>query len=166
MVRACVLTLALVFSSALPAAGGGDDDKPPSTYLELKPDFVVNIGDRDSGRSYVKAAITLRFHDGEIREKAEAHEPWLRHELVMLLSDQPVERMQSSDGQKELREEARERLNERLKMEMPDAVRKMAEKEEEGDDDEDKESGDGEPDNGNEELIREVLFPDFIVQVR
>ena len=162
MVRILFLILGLALSACLHAAGGGGD-APPDPYLELKPDFVVNIGDpSNQERAYVKAEITLRFHDPKVREKAEDHEPWLRHELVMLLSGQPVERMRSPDGQAELREEARRVLNERLSSEMPKVAEAASEESEKKENSE----SEKETESAKHGMIREVLFPNFIVQAR
>lgn len=114
----------------------GEEERLPSAYLELAPDFILNIGEPDAGRNYLKAEVTLRFEGEERMEKAAEHEPWLRHKLVMLLSGQPIDRVSSAEGQDELKQEALESLNELLERET------------------------GEP------LIREVLFPGFIVQSR
>ena len=168
MVRPLLLILGIALSASLHAAGGGGEE-PPDPYLELKPDFVVNIGEASgNGRAYVKAEITLRFHDPGVREKAQDHEPWLRHELVMLLSGQPVERMQSPDGQAELRNEARRILNERLSKEMPGIANAGTQEEKDGNSEsetQEGDAGDGE-DSQKQGMIREVLFPNFIVQAR
>lgn len=159
MLRSLLLILGLALATPLYAAGGAGNESP-DPYLELKPDFVVNVGEADSkGRSYVKAEVTLRFHDAEIREKAQDHEPWLRHEIVMLLSGQPVDRMQSGDGQDELRAEMLDLLNQRLSKEMPDVAESV--EEDESDDSETEEE-----DDSKRGMIREVLFPNFIVQAR
>lgn len=167
MLRTLFLILGLCIITPLYAAGGGGDETP-DPYLELAPDFVVNIGEASSeGRSYVKAEVTLRFHDADTREKAEDHEPWLRHEMVMLLSGQSVDRMRSPDGQEKLRKEARVILNERLGKEMPEVAESVDEKEsDEADEDEEKEGEDNSAEKEEKGMIREVLFPNFIVQTR
>ncbi len=132
--------IALLILSMTSVAGAENDEeeqeRQPSTYLELTPDFVVNIGEPDAGRNFLKAEVTLRFEGEERMERAQAHEPWLRHKMVMLLSGQPIDRVSSAEGQDELRGEALQRLNELLEEET------------------------GEP------LVREVLFPSFITQTR
>ncbi len=133
MKQVLILLVMLVVPTMALAEDNGNEG---SAYLELSPDFVVNIGGPDAGRNYVRAEVTLRFRGEERRDRAETHEPWLRHELVMLLSDLSVDEARSAEGQTELAERALEVLNERLS-------------EEEG-----------------EELIREVLFPGFVVQSR
>ena len=132
--RQALILLAILAVPGLALAEDNGDEG--SAYLELSPDFVVNIGDPEAGRNYVRAEVTLRFRGEERRDRAESHEPWLRHELVMMLSDLSVDEARSAQSQSELAERALEVLNERRS-------------EDEG-----------------EELIREVLFPGFVVQSR
>ncbi|KAA8981308.1 flagellar basal body-associated FliL family protein [Halospina sp. K52047b] len=156
-----VLLLALAAPLAL-AAGGGGSDGPPSTYLELSPAFVVNIGDADEAGSYAKAEVTLRFHDAKAREKAEAHTPWLRHEVVMLMSGRSVDELRSAEGQETLRSDIRRAVSKRLVSELPELEQAS------GQDQADSEENNGS--SGDEASpsgpVREVLLPDFIVQSR
>ncbi|XOZ32306.1 flagellar basal body-associated FliL family protein [Halomonadaceae bacterium KBTZ08] len=155
------LLMGLIAPLAL-AAGGGGDDKPPSTYLELSPAFVVNIGDKDSVSSYAKAKVTLRFHEGKARKKAKAHTPWLRHEVVMLMSDRSVDELQRPEGQTKLRHAIRKAANERLVSEVPELAKNSG-----GDGDKDPEQAEGgEGESKSKGPVREVLLPDFIVQAR
>ena len=131
-----LITLLIFGLASVAGANNEEEERQPSAYLELSPDFVVNIGEPDAGRNYLKAEVTLRFEGEERMERAEAHEPWLRHKLVMLLSGQPIDKVSSGDGQDELKEQALEILNGLLEEETGEA------------------------------LIREVLFPSFITQTR
>lgn len=158
-----LLLLALITPLALAAAGGGDDG-PPSTYLELSPAFVVNIGDPDEAGSYAKAQVTLRFHEAEARKKAEAHTPWLRHEVVMLMSDRSVDELRSPEGQQQLRADIRDAVSERLVSEIP----ALEQKQESGGDQAESEANSGSSGEAASPSgpVREVLLPDFIVQAR
>ena len=158
-----VLLLALCAPVAL-AAGGGGDDGPPSTYLELSPAFVVNIGDEDEAGSYAKAEVTLRFHEAEAREKAEAHKPWLRHEVVMLMSDRSVDELRSAEGQDTLRSDIRKAVSERLVSEVPEL--EQASGKDQADSEENNGSSKAEDEASPSGPVREVLLPNFIVQAR
>ncbi|MEQ6886353.1 flagellar basal body-associated FliL family protein [Salicola sp. Rm-C-2C1-2] len=157
--RQFIALLMILVSPLALAAGGGGDKGPPSTYLELSPAFVVNIGDKEQTRSYAKAQVTLRFHEAKARKKAEAHTPWLRHEVVMLMSDRSVEALRSSEGQKQLRADIRKAVSKRLVSEIP----ALAKTSEAGQADKEDKSQDKPEASGP---LREVLLPDFIVQAR
>lgn len=86
--------------------------KRVTDYIELKPDFVTNIGTPGQKLSYLKAAITLRASKKTVRAAVEAHMPRLRHELVMLFAEQTdTALLTSNEGQTALRIEAKSRLN-------------------------------------------------------
>lgn len=156
------LLMGLFVPLALAAGGGGGDDKPPSTYLELSPAFVVNIG--ESAGSYAKAQVTLRFHEAKARKQAQAHTPWLRHEVVMLMSGRSVDELQRPEGQTKLRHAIRKAANERLVSEIPALAKNSGGNDNsEGHEDTNKEEESG---DGPKGPVREVLLPDFIVQAR
>ena len=158
--RQLTASLMILFTPLVLAAGGGGDDGPPSTYLELSPAFVVNVESSGQGAGYAKAEVTLRFRDAGAREKTEAHVPWLRHEVVMLMSGRSAEDLRTSAGQEKLREAIREAVSERLIAEVPSLEESP-----------DKEEGEGEAEgeqaaSDSSGPIREVLLPNFIVQAR
>ncbi len=81
-------------------------------YIEMKPDFVTNIGTPGQKLSYLKAAVTLRASQTTTRAAVEVHMPRLRHELVILFSEQAdADTLTSTEGQAALQEEAKKRLN-------------------------------------------------------
>ena len=155
------LSLALFAPLALASAGGGSDG-PPSTYLELSPAFVVNLETSGQGTGYAKAEVTLRFHEAEVREKAKAHVPWLRHEIVMLMSGRSAQQLRTSEGQEKLSAAIQEAVSERLIAEIPSLKDPPEEKEGEN-------SGDSEGEQAAPESrgpVRDVLLPNFLVQAR
>lgn len=175
--RQFIALLMILVSPLALAAGGGGDGGAPSTYLELSPAFVVNIGGKEQTSSYAKAQVTLRFHEAKVRKQAEAHTPWLRHEVVMLMSDRSVEALRSPEGQKQLRSDIRKAVSERLVSEIP-ALAKTSEADQtdnqtdngdnSADNQTDKEDNSADNDDEPEASgpVREVLLPDFIVQAR
>lgn len=92
------------------AAEDGAPAGAASTYFSIKPAFVVNYG--GAGRlRYLKTAITLRVQTGggssgmrDVRH----HLPYIRHSLVMLMSQQTSEDMSSMEGRELLRQAALE----------------------------------------------------------
>ncbi|MCR8922227.1 flagellar basal body-associated protein FliL [Dasania sp. GY-MA-18] len=117
-------------------AAEGDEAAPTTAYFALKPAFVVNYGGVGRLR-YLKTAITLRVKTGggaNGMAQVRHHLPYIRHTLVMLLSQQTDEQMSSMEGRELLRQSALAAVRELLI-------------EEEG-----------------EEFIVDLLFDSFIVQ--
>lgn len=163
-----LIALSMALFAPLALAAGGSDDGPPSTYLELSPAFVVNVGNSDEGGGFAKAEVTLRFREAGDRKEAEAHVPWLRHEVVMLMSGQSAEELRTSEGQEQLRKAIREAVSERLLAEVPSLEKSSDEKSEENEGDEGDEENEADDDEESEPAgpVREVLLPNFIVQAR
>ena len=88
------------------AAETGGQPAPINEYLELKPAFVTNYGG-PGPIHFLKADITLRLtKDEQAAPEVDHHMPFLRHELVMLLSRQTEESLATADGKEKLRTEA------------------------------------------------------------
>lgn len=74
-------------------------------YLHLEPAFVVNYG--STGRmKYLRTEIALKVSDSQSADKVIRHKPYIRNNLVMLLSAQEAEAMNSSSGRESLRKVA------------------------------------------------------------
>ncbi len=74
-------------------------------YIPLKPPFVVNYG--GTGRlRYLKADITVRLQDAGAANSVRHHMPYIRNNIVMLLSAQTDESIDSQEGKEALRQEA------------------------------------------------------------
>ncbi len=123
---------------------------------------MVNLDTSGQGTGYAKAEVTLRFRDAGAREKAEAHIPWLRHEVVMLMSGRPAQEMRTSEGQEKLRAAIKEAVSERLISEVPSLAEAPDPAAEEGDNQAEGEKTASETTGP----IRDVLLPNFIVQAR
>ncbi|WP_165856241.1 flagellar basal body-associated FliL family protein [Marinobacter sp. JSM 1782161] len=105
----------------------------PSVYVEMDPPFITNIGQSTGRLSYVKAEVTLRV-DSTAETAVTAHEPRLRHEMVMLLAREDREALSSTQGQEALRQQALDTFNQVLEDEQTGAT------------------------------IKDVLFTSFVVQ--
>jgi flagellar FliL protein len=105
-----------------------------SSYVDLKPAFVVNYGGVGRLR-YLKADIALRVGNGDKGSSSvRQHMPYIRHALVMLMSRASEEDLSSMEGRELLRQNALE------------AVREVLLKEE------------------GEHAVEDLLFNSFIVQ--
>ncbi|MCT7359301.1 MAG: flagellar basal body-associated protein FliL [Thalassobium sp.] len=84
------------------------EDAPIATetkYLHLEPAFVVNYG--STGRmKYLRTEIALKVSGNDAAAAVSQHKPYIRNNLVMLLSAQEAETMNSSQGRESLRKVA------------------------------------------------------------
>lgn len=115
MSRAPLSVLLLICLAAMPAiiqaATGG------TPYLELKPAFVVNVGESGIRVSFAKVDVTLRLQDEVDKERVMRHQPGLRDILVSALTGQPLVNVESGDDREALRVEALENLQAYLEQE-------------------------------------------------
>jgi len=74
-------------------------------YVELKPDFVVNLSNDDQ-ITFVQVSTQVRVDTSKAASALKTHDPAIRHALVMLLSSKSVKEMSSRDGKQKLREDA------------------------------------------------------------
>ncbi|MET0379316.1 MAG: flagellar basal body-associated FliL family protein [Spongiibacteraceae bacterium] len=123
-----------VSCTATASAKKESEAAPTSEYIALAPALVANYG--GSGPiHYLKADVALRVTGGPAAQSAVLHHmPYVRHVLVMLLSDQTEESLATMEGKEKLRQDAL------------GAVQKVMQEEE------------GKP------LVDDLLFNSFIVQ--
>ena len=82
---------------------------PATQYIYFEPAFVVNFG--SSGRMrYIRSELALKVTSTTAAGKVSQHKPYIRHALVMLLSKQEPETMNTPQGRENLRREALEEV--------------------------------------------------------
>lgn len=79
-------------------------------YIPIKPSFVVNYGGPGRLR-YIKADITLRVKDSTTANQVRHHIPYLRNNLVLLLSKQTDDAVDTQAGKELLRQAALEEIH-------------------------------------------------------
>ena len=103
--RACLTLLCLLpllaQAKSAETTEEGEQAGPGFEYIEMKPAFVVNFG--TSGRiGYLKTDVSLRVSAAAV-DAVELHMPALRHELIMLLSNQSAESLAAPAEREALR---------------------------------------------------------------
>lgn len=100
---------ALLFASHLALAEDEEEapaePAPSAIYIPLKPSFVVNYGGPGRLR-YIKADITVRVKDTVTANQVRHHLPYLRNNLVLLLSKQTDDAIDTQQGKEILRQAA------------------------------------------------------------
>lgn len=76
------------------------------TYIEIKPKFVVNLDDPESSINFLQVAVTVVVYTPEEEELVKLHMPVIKHHLVQLFGDQKFNDLKTTEGKKELQQEA------------------------------------------------------------
>ncbi|MFO8023970.1 flagellar basal body-associated protein FliL [Thiohalophilus sp.] len=106
-----LFTLLVLLLMAPPLWAEDEADKPeakeqaPAVYASMQPALVVNVNDNGQVR-HMQVSVQLKLKDKDMEQYIKQYNPALRHELVMLLSDQPIKKLTSSRGKIALRDEA------------------------------------------------------------
>lgn len=109
LIRVLLLTLLMAgscWAEDEPAADGTAVLKR-AVYIPIKPPFVVNFGGPTTGRlHFMRAEVTLRVEDTEGGNSVRHHMPYIRNNLILLLSKQPEDKLDTLEGKEMLRQEA------------------------------------------------------------
>ena len=95
--------------------GGGHQEQhapaedKPAIYFPLEPAFVVNFKDRGRTR-FLQVTMDVMTTDKSVIEEMEKHMPLIRNNILILLSKQDGELIQSAEGKEKIRELVLEEL--------------------------------------------------------
>ncbi|GJM11660.1 MAG: flagellar protein FliL [Pseudohongiella sp.] len=73
-------------------------------YLPIDPPFIVNFTHLGALR-YLQISIEIMYPQEDIIDRVIEHMPAIRNSLILLLSDQPYEKLSSLEGKELLRDE-------------------------------------------------------------
>lgn len=85
----------------------------PANYLPLDPALVVNFQHEGKGR-FLQTSVQLMTRSTEVYEAAQTHSPAIRSALIMLFGNVDFDRVSTTEGKKELQEQARATTDEVL----------------------------------------------------
>ncbi|PNF81167.1 flagellar basal body-associated protein FliL [Stutzerimonas stutzeri] len=112
--------ITLLFGLALvgPAVAqdSAEEAAPQALYYALVPAMVGNYGAGERLK-YYKADVALRISSKEVEDRVKHHEPLIRHQLVMLFSEQTDETLSGPEAKEQLRQEALRQVREVLEQE-------------------------------------------------
>ncbi len=120
----------------------------PAIYFPLKT-FTVNY-DVNGRQRFLQAELTLMYRDETVLKTLELHMPALRNSLVMLLSRQVFDELQTAEGKEKLRTDALAEIQGIIAKETAAAAAKSEEKD-----------AKEKPSNAN---VEQVLFTQFVMQ--
>ena len=100
-----ILFLSLI-PGPLPAAEDAAEEEQEAVqveYLKLAPSLVANL---QGGARYVRCDVQLMTRSAAAAEKLKLHSPAIRHELLLLLSDQQGSELKRTKGKEKFRKQA------------------------------------------------------------
>jgi flagellar FliL protein len=103
------------------AAEGGAEkiEAKVASYYELKPEFVVNLEDNREV-NFMQLKMQLMARDEKVWAVVEHHMPVIRNNIMLLLSSQKYQDMNTREGKEKLQETMRESIQEVIASESPD----------------------------------------------
>lgn len=102
--------LLLLFCAGVNAEDPGAD-KPQ--YVHIQPAFVLNYGEgAGSHMKYIRTDVALRVTGTQAAERVNYHVPYIRNQLVFLLSQQTDEVVADPKGREALRKQALDSVRE------------------------------------------------------
>ncbi len=101
------LTVSALLSLVLLLSGRvfAEDAAVQPGYYEMSPSLIANLA---GGGKYIRCDIQFMSLDPEMVANIEKHAPTLRHELLMLMSEQDGAKLQTAEGKEGLRQAAME----------------------------------------------------------
>jgi len=90
---------------------GGDDAE--SNYMAINPPFVVNFTHLGTLR-FLQISLAVMYDNEQYIDRVAGQMPAIRNELILLLSDQKFEKLNTLEGKQELRGEMIAAINKRI----------------------------------------------------
>jgi flagellar protein FliL len=132
-------------SVAAKASAAAVEPLLPAIYLALKPNFTVNY-DVNGRQRFLQAELTIMYRNAEVLKILELHMPAVRNGLVLLLSSQVFDDLQTVEGKEKLRAAALKIVQNILIKEQEEAAEKPIK------------------DKNKLPNIEQILFTNFVMQ--
>jgi flagellar FliL protein len=139
-------------ASSAESSESADVAAKPAIYFPLKT-FTVNY-DVNGRQRFLQAELTLMYRDETVLKTLELHMPAVRNSLVMLLSRQVFDELQTAEGKEKLRTEALTEIQSIIAKETAASAEKTDEE------DKDDKAKATQP----EANVEQVLFTQFVMQ--
>ncbi len=109
-----IMSLMILWVASTPIAFAEEEaaevEPIAAIYIPIKPSFVVNYGGLGKLR-YIKADISVRVKDSTTANQVRHHLPYLRNNIVLLLSKQTNDAVDTQAGKELLRQAALEEVH-------------------------------------------------------
>ncbi len=91
--------------------------KKAAIYYPIKPEIVVNYGDKGRQR-YAQVEVTLMIREEDVVAALELHAPMITNALIMAISGQTYDEVQTAEGKELLRQQCLQTLQKILEKEI------------------------------------------------
>lgn len=92
------------------SAAAAEIEKPKAAmYFPIKPAFVINFPSRGRQR-FLQVDMTVMTRDMDVLNAMQTHSPLIKNQLVMLLSGESYDELQTEEGKELLRQKSLEAL--------------------------------------------------------
>ena len=106
LLNATLMTLILAGLVGGKVWSATDKVKADSVYLSLGEPLVLNLSSQRSRNTYLQLTADVLIIDSDSEAIIKAHIPAMRHQLIVLLSEQPEKNMKSPGKREEIRKTA------------------------------------------------------------
>jgi flagellar FliL protein len=91
--------------------------KKSAIYYPIKPEIVVNYGDKGRQR-YAQIEVTLLIREEDVIPAVELHAPMITNALIMVIGGQTYEEVQTAEGKELLRQQCLQAIQKILEKEI------------------------------------------------
>jgi flagellar FliL protein len=106
LLNGALMTLLLAGQVNSQAWSATDEVKTDSVYISLGEPLVLNLSSQRSRNTYLQLTADVLIKDSDSEAIIKTHIPAMRHQLIVLLSEQPEKDMKSPEKREEIRKTA------------------------------------------------------------
>jgi flagellar FliL protein len=115
----CLFAMQLLSFTAVQASGGGGGEGKGGPLYSKLGTFTVNLQEISE---FMQVDISVKMPNAELLQAIKTYHPFIRHELILLLSSQRSEQLASVAGKQKLLEQTKTTINKALKLDEKEGV--------------------------------------------
>ncbi len=109
-----LFTCTQIWAAAESEDDGEKGDKKTSSYISLGNPMVLNLSSQASRLTFLQLQADVLIDDSDAEDLIKTHIPAIRHELIVLLSEQDASDMKSPGKREEIRKIATSQVQEHI----------------------------------------------------
>lgn len=116
LLASLIIVLSLAWGNAQASGGGGSEG---GTLYSKIGTFTVNL---QNISEFLQADISIKLPNPQLLDSIKLYLPYIKHELILLLSSQDSQQLASVAGKQKLMEETKSAINKALKVNDKDGI--------------------------------------------